>query len=221
MTHGDIKTKFLIEYDKMTTTSSYPSLTDYEILTILDKAYLAVVSNKFTGNNTRKVGFEGDNKAIEDIRALIQTDALNRVGPKDFNEVTYNIPPAMLFFIQGEQLVSPDTREMVQLVSNDIARKFKQTSTNVPWIPNPVIYIRGQKIHLLFDPYMHTLDDLKEFRCTYIKKPEKFVGNTDDTLFELPDHVAEEVINMAIIMSAEIVESPRLSTKASLNRFES
>ena len=55
----------------MTTTSSYPSLTDYEILTILDKAYLAVVSNKFTGNNTRKVGFEGDNKAIEDIRALI------------------------------------------------------------------------------------------------------------------------------------------------------
>nr|DAJ12519.1 MAG TPA: hypothetical protein [Bacteriophage sp.] len=68
---------------------------------------------------------------------------------------------------------------------------------------------------------MHTLDDLKEFRCTYIKKPEKFVGNTDDTLFELPDHVAEEVINMAIIMSAEIVESPRLSTKASLNSFES
>ena len=61
----------MIEYDKMTTTSSYPSLTDYEILTILDKAYLAVVSNKFTGNNARKVGFEGDNKAIEDIRALI------------------------------------------------------------------------------------------------------------------------------------------------------
>lgn len=44
MTHGNIITKFLIEYDKAEITSSYPSLTDYEIATILDKSYLALIA---------------------------------------------------------------------------------------------------------------------------------------------------------------------------------
>lgn len=44
MTHSDIYTKFMIEYDKANITSSYPSLTKYEIATILDKAYLALIA---------------------------------------------------------------------------------------------------------------------------------------------------------------------------------
>ena len=70
MTHNDIYTKFMIEYDKASITSSYPSLTDYEIATVLDKAYLALIAQKLTGNNTRKASFESDTKAIEDIRPL-------------------------------------------------------------------------------------------------------------------------------------------------------
>ena len=61
--------------------------------------------------------------------------------------------------------------------------------------------------------------------CTYIKKPALFVKGEDcdfsKTEFELNDNVAQEVINLAIIMSAEIVESQRLSTKASISSFES
>ena len=49
MTHSDIYTKFMIEYDKANITSSYPSLTEYEIATILDKAYLALIAQKYTG----------------------------------------------------------------------------------------------------------------------------------------------------------------------------
>ena len=53
MTHSDIYTKYMIEYDKAQITSSYPSLTKYEIATLLDKAYLAIIAQKFTGNNAR------------------------------------------------------------------------------------------------------------------------------------------------------------------------
>ena len=67
MTHSDIYTKFMIEYDKANTTSSYPSLTKYEIATILDKAYLALIAQKYTGNNPRRSAFESDMKAIEDL----------------------------------------------------------------------------------------------------------------------------------------------------------
>ena len=54
MTHSDIYTKFMIEYDKANITSSYPSLTKYEVATILDKAYLALIAQKYTGNNPRR-----------------------------------------------------------------------------------------------------------------------------------------------------------------------
>lgn len=76
MTYADIKKKFLIEYDKANVTSSYPSLTDYEIATILDKAYLALIAEKVTGNNPRRQVFEGDVKAISDLQKLIKTDKI-------------------------------------------------------------------------------------------------------------------------------------------------
>ena len=58
MTHKDIYTKFMIEYDKANVTSSYPSLTEYEVATVLDKAYHALIAQKVTGNNVRRVALE-------------------------------------------------------------------------------------------------------------------------------------------------------------------
>lgn len=73
MTHNDIYTKYMIEYDKANITTSYPSLTDYEIATVLDKAYLALIAEKLIGNNTRRSAFESDIKAVEDLRPLVVT----------------------------------------------------------------------------------------------------------------------------------------------------
>lgn len=71
MTHKDIYTKFMIEYDKANVTSSYPSLTEYEVATVLDKAYHALIAQKITGNNVRRVALEGDLKSVTDIQPLI------------------------------------------------------------------------------------------------------------------------------------------------------
>ena len=70
MTHANIYTKFLIEYDKDNVISSYPSLTPYEMATILDKAYLALIAQKVSATNLRNAPFEYDTKAIEDVRGL-------------------------------------------------------------------------------------------------------------------------------------------------------
>lgn len=104
MTHADIFTKFMIEYDKANITSSYPSLTDYEIATVLDKAYLALLAQKITGNNPRQVGFEADVKAIEDMRPLIKREKIQRDENDLYtasNEYTYTLPDDMLYFVDG------------------------------------------------------------------------------------------------------------------------
>ena len=65
---------------------------------------------------------------------------------------------------------------------------------------------------------------------TNIKCPAKFaieqgmsVNDYDfgQTKFELSDSMAEELINLAIIMSTEIAESSRLTTKANTRPLES
>ena len=194
MTHSDIKIKFLIEYDKMTTTSSYPSLTDYEIATVLDKAYNAVIANKLTGNNPRRVAFEGDVHLMYYLQSCVN--------------------------IKGNKVNT-------HLISHQDAQRFEETDTNKPWISTPVLYLENHFIYLLFDSFKYNYNDVNDLECTFIKKPKPFVlpglqcDFEDTTYFELNDNVAQEVINMAIIMSAEIVESQRLSTKTSINSFES
>ena len=73
MTYNDIYKNFLIEYDKADVSSSYPSLTKEEIAVILDKAMYALIAQKVTGNNPRKVALDMDSKAMSDIAPLIDT----------------------------------------------------------------------------------------------------------------------------------------------------
>ena len=109
MTHKDIYTKFMIEYDKANVTSSYPSLTEYEIATILDKAYNALIAQKVTGNNVHRVPLEGDLKSISDIQSLIISKKYSPIeitsgfGDNDYydinNTMSIKIPSDFLYYI--------------------------------------------------------------------------------------------------------------------------
>lgn len=227
MTHGDIKTKFLIEYDKANITSSYPSLTEYEINTILDKAYLAILSQKVTTNNPRQIEPEGDNKAIADIQPLITTveQSIVNQAVRSENDVVYNQPSNMLFFVQarlktGYNINSQIVYSTVEVkqVTHELAEKYMCSTHNKPWVETPVCYMEDNKIIVLVDPVLHTPDNLF---VTYVYNPLKFVGNPDSTVFELSDSMAEELINLAIIFATETVESPRLTTRLNIRPLES
>lgn len=223
MTYKDIHKKYMIEYDKENVTSSYPSLTTYEIATILDKAYLALIAQKLTGNQQR-VPFEGDIKAIEDVRNLIASKKISKSNttlPID-NAVIYKLSDILylltaLVLIDGKLVTT-------NLVNHEIAKNFMHTATNRPWIKNSVCYIEGDNLIVLYDDYSHK--NVGDLQLTYIKQPDKFVdhinGKTfDDTQFELNDTMVEELISLAIIMSLETVESPRLQTKLNTKALES
>ena len=71
MTYRDVYKKFMIEYDKADVSSSYPSLTIYEVATLLDKATLALIAQKVTGNNPRQTSMDIDMKSISDLQSII------------------------------------------------------------------------------------------------------------------------------------------------------
>lgn len=244
MTHKDIYTKFMIEYDKANVASSYPSLTEYEIATILDKAYNALIAQKFTGNNPRRSSFESDSKSISDLQPLIKTD-LCTGSLDDVNSFSANLPNEFLYYISSciKHTISEESKPMdelttrivnVKLVDHNTANKFLISPTNLPWVKTPVCYIEGNKITVIYDPMMQDLET--DIYVTFIKKPNTFVkeklteGNTyftwiGDTVpetyeFECNDTVAEELISLAVTFALENVESQRLNTKLNMRGLE-
>ena len=195
MTHNDIYTKFMIEYDKANVTSSYPSLTKYEVATLLDKAYLTLIARKLTGNNTRRAPFEYDTKAVEDLRPLLTTgnyfpsqDKKNIISD---NEFVYDIPTDMLYYIDGHMNYfvgtlnpadnTPHRKQNVRSIPHMLADKFRSTATNMPWIPEPVSFMEEDGVHVLMDPYKIFQFDYNEYNLpqlaiTYIKTPAKFAN---------------------------------------------
>ena len=233
MTHADIYEKFMIEYDKENVTTSYPSLTEYEIATLLDKAYLALIAQKFTGNNMRRVPFEGDEKAVEDLQPLVQNRVIPFINHNknnldltvhefDKNEVMYIIH-AVISNLQGEY-------EPAKQIQSKYMYKFMPTVKNKPWSRSAIYCVQNNKIILIKGDIVNYSVDRGypiDFVFTYIKYPQKFadknkkLSQQTDIDFELSDNMAEELINLALVMSTEIVESPRMQTKAQLRGLES
>lgn len=184
MTHKDIYTKFMIEYDKANVTSSYPSLTEYEVATVLDKAYNALIAQKVTGNNVRRIALEGDLKNISDISPLIKQDNSILSNVDNINVVYRNIPEDMLYFVSGyikqnmgaTPMDSEEVRPLpLKLVNHEIADKFIISAYNMPWIKTPVCYIEDDKIYIVYDSVnQKTFGFGSDANITYIKVPNKF-----------------------------------------------
>ena len=188
MTHRDIYIKFMIGYDKANVTSSYPSLTEYEVATFLDKAYLALIAQKVTGNNSRHIGFEQDLKVTEDLGPLIVTQRIYNINreplPYVHNALSCEIPSDWLYFVSGELqrgIQNPKTWDL-RLVSHQVASKFYTTAYNIPWVKRPVCYIEDDTIYTLYDS-IYQADGLPSLSFTYIKAPKKFMvddGESND-----------------------------------------
>lgn len=143
MTYKDIYTKFLIEYDKADVSSSYPSLTNKEIAAILDKAMYALIAQKVTGNNPRKVALDMDSKAMSDIAPLIKYFSTNYSTSDDStslvtanNELlfTFGDKGTPLYLLDGIIEYNDTDKEVVNLTTSLISDKFKETIHNKPWI---------------------------------------------------------------------------------------
>jgi len=123
MTYENIYTKFMIEYDKANITSSYPSLTEYEVATILDKAYLALIGQKVSGNNIRRSTIESDVKSISDIQPLIGESTKQLHGNINIvNEKWCRIDDIdFLYFISANVKRNNNTWVPIKLITHESA----------------------------------------------------------------------------------------------------
>lgn len=243
MTYKDVYKKFMIEYDKADISSSYPSLTIYEVATLLDKAMLALIAQKVTGNNPRRQTLDLDMKGVADLQPLIQNIRMSGQHPVDHasnykNEIVYNIPisnnlPEILYILSVNLQIrnssyQGDTyhTEYAQIIPKMYSDKFKETETNKPWIKHPVCCVADNKIHLFLGNTMK--DRFNGFESIdVIMSPSLFTTTlmTEDVSeehpFPLSDTMCEELINLAIIFACRTVGDPRISTEMQTKSLES
>ena len=237
MTYKDIYTKFLIEYDKADVSSSYPSLTNEEIAAILDKAMYALIAQKITGNNPRKVALDMDSKAMSDIAPLIKYFDTKKSDDESLikanNELLFKFGDngTPRYLLDGIIKYNDTDKEVVNLTTSLISDKFKETVHNKPWIKQPIMYIQSSNlndgdeiIHVLVDSrYIDKENPNPNFQL-YIRgvyMPSTFKGNeNNETEFLLSDTVCEELINLAVIFACRNVQDPRLATVVQTKSLE-
>ena len=238
MTYNDIYKKFLIEYDKADVSSSYPSLTNEEIAAILNKAMYALIAQKVTGNNPRKVALDMDSKAMSDIAPLIKYFDTNYLASSDSeslvtanNELLFKFgnTGTPRYLLDGIIKYNDSDKEVVNLTTSLISDKFKETIHNKPWIKQPIMYIQssnlnnGDKVIHVFVDSRHidkeNLNPQLYIRGVYM--PSEFtVNQNSDEIFLLSDTVCEELINLAVIFACRNVQDPRLTTVVQTKSLE-
>jgi len=149
---------------------------------------------------------------------------------------------AIASYKNGNDKNATTSNENIDLVSHETAKNFYTSETNMPWIKHPKMVIEDDIFKVLVDPVKHSnvistfvgssndvnvlKQNLDKFKVVlrYIKTPIKFADSKTDLSkidAEINDSMCEELINLAIIMAAETVESPRLATKVQTRPIES
>lgn len=238
MTYNDIYKKFLIEYDKADVSSSYPSLTNEEIAAILNKAMHALIAQKVTGNNPRKVALDMDSKAMSDIAPLIKYFDTNYLTSGDSeslvtanNELLFKFGDTGTprYLLDGIIKYNDSDKEVVNLTTSLISDKFKETIHNKPWIKQPIMYIQSSNlndgdevIHVFVDSIHIDKENLNpQLYIRGVYMPSEFeVNQNSNEIFLLSDTVCEELINLAVIFACRNVQDPRLTTVVQTKSLE-
>lgn len=234
MTREQLHKNFKIEMDKNAANvafGSYPAFLPEEIDHWLNQGMFQELSTKFTGHNFTQVPFEGAVKRIQDLEKLVQTEKniaaeieknTNRIILNDLLNRS-NTHRGRMFFVNAAINWTSDSTDTIKripkatvtMIDHTTANRFLETYNNKPWIDTPVATIEDNSLQIYVDTYSmkapYTVD------ITYVKYPTLIQDLTDDN-DELPEYMWYEVVNRAVALALENVESQRVQTKSQLNQ---
>lgn len=226
MTRDELHIAFKIEMDKNSQSVAYggcPAFLPEEVDYWLNKGYYDVLTTKFSGQNSTETAFEGSVKRTADLERLVKTDTnISVTLTEGTNQLVLNDllnrkqnNTGRMFFIQA--ILHWGTKSaVVELVSHEIARNFVKTYNNNPWIEKPIATIQDNSLVIYIDPIEMTGTFTVD--VTYVKHPTLITNLPSDTgLTEVPEYVQNEIVNKAVQLALDNIESQRIQTKSQLN----
>lgn len=230
MTINEIHKAFKVQMDKNANAVAFggcPAFLPEEIDLFLNQAYIQVISNKFTGNNTLQQPFEQSVKRIADLQKLIKTDKDVVLNYTDSSSNVLTLPnffkesdaAKRMFYVDCVLHFGTNSANCI-LIDHASTKRFLQTYDNLPWIQTPVSALEDNSLKIYFDPKSMVANS---YSCdiTYVKYPQIIDYNNGTIVIdEVPDYVLYEVINRAVVIALENIEAQRSQTKLQINTLE-
>lgn len=209
-----------------------PAFLPEEIDLFLNQAQLEILSNKITGNNALRVGLEGNLSNISELDKLLTTDQNIYAYHTQYNEFVaddIHKDGERMTILSIQLKYSSTLQANCGITDHDTVKLFKQTYNNTPWVENPVAALEDNKVLVYVDPilmqdsmYAPRFDNDGEYYrldVTYVKRPTKFDYSSPDGELDFPEDVMYEIINRAVVIALENIESQRQTTKLQLNQL--
>ena len=224
MTREQLHIAFKIAMDKNSQSVAFggcPAYLPNEIDYWLNLALYQEINTKFTGNNATKVAFEGSTKRTHDLENLIRTDnavAATKEAGTNRCYIANLFSDKRMFFIDAT-LNFDNKKANVTLVSHTVAQRFKKTHDNNPWIETPVGVIEDNTLYVYYDDISMN-SEIYSVDITYVKYPTKVEDLPEAGMTEIPEYMQHEVVNRAVELALEDIESRRVQTKTQLNQLD-
>lgn len=237
ITRSDLHVAFKVVMDKNSQSTAFggaPAFLDAEIDYWLDQALFQLVSTKFTGHNTLEQPFEGSVKRVQDLEKLVKTDKGITARLEDnsnkivITDLLQNQAQGegRMFFVNAvihwnqsdnQDVIQRKPSAVVSMIDHQIANKFLETYNNKPWIDTPVATIEDNSLQIYVDTT--TTRAPYSVDITYVKYPTKIENLGSEGLVEIPEYMRYELINIAVQLALENIESRRTETKSQINNL--
>ena len=225
MTVSEIHKAFKVIMDKNAEAVAFggcPAFLPEEIDLFLNQAFTEIISNKFTGQNVLQVPFEGSVKRVADLEGLVKTDTnISLTATPNTNVLTlddFSNSDTRMFYVTSI-LHFNNGSSICVLVSHEDARRFLKTYNNDPWIDTPVATLEDNTLKVMIDTY--TMEAPYTTDLTYVSFPPIIDSNSPTTdITVVPDRILYEVINRAVLIALDNIESRRVETKSQINNLQ-
>lgn len=216
MTIAEFHTEFKTRVDKIDALL-LPNLLTSEIDLLLNQAQDRFVKQRYGKNNVKRESFEETQKRIDDLKAItrnviIAPSAYSASTNIDANARFFILPLDYWFIIQERAEVTyedchgDDVTELVEVRPTEhneftkvIKDPFKKPST-----AKVLRLMENGMVELVFDPDV----TLVSYRLRYIKAPVR-MSYTGSVTCELSSHTHSEIVDLAVSIALEYVESKR------------
>ena len=123
-----------------------------------------------------------------------------------------------MFFV--EAVLNFDGKKANVLVTDhNKIQNFIKTHNNNPWIENPVAVIENNSIIVYYDTEIISNPNTVTMDLTYVKYPIKIENLPVAGLQEVPDNIQFEIIDRAVLIALDNIESQRTAVKSQLNQI--
>jgi hypothetical protein len=212
--------------------NAYPEMLDEEIDVYLNEAMDRVVKLRYGKNNLYRKGFEEIQKRTDDLKELVVSRFSNLSLVSQYTSVGKNVFRADLspgglyndaaqtssateeymFYIKAQVNTTstncPNGKySSLDLMQHDDLLSIANDPFNKPSTGNPKGFFEEG------DLFIWTTDDgtLTKFLVTFIKKPIR-MDLSIPTSCELSEHLHKEIVQTAVDISLENLQSPRVQT---------